>query len=215
MAFERLQSLGKDRFDQIMNDLMTGKTTVYVARKIQQEWGLIQDVAEKSLIQQVNRLKHKAAEGMFGKTIADKLMKLEAGKGVTDIEKLKVVNVSTLDRLEELASWHRNRAMDLKTKEKNMPIPVGSMLTATSVVFKEYRDTLTTLQELRFTMGLDAKVTAPPPPPQMARVTNTKLQLPDGTNVDQQVFEAYQAAEEILNSEFTGKTFDGQVIAKS
>lgn len=204
MAYDRLQKLGEERFRKILNNLMTGESAMGTARMIQQEWHEFQDVAEKTLTQQLNRLRKDAAEGMFGKHVAAKV-KEAAGTGqAPQIEALATVTTSALDRMEELAGWHRERVMNFKKKEESMPIPVGSMLAQTNQVFSEYRETLNNIQKMRFDMGLDKFAG----PVQTARGASVSVTHPDGTVVQAQVVEAMQMAEEILNSRGVPRVID-------
>jgi DNA-binding HxlR family transcriptional regulator len=190
MAFERLQNLGEDKWLAIMNHLQSGKPAMGLARLIQQEWGDFQDVAEKTLTQQLNRLRLAAAEGAFGKKIAKQIE-----KGATpQVQLLAGVSTDVIPRLEELANWQRERVISLKEKEKSMPIPVGSLLTQTNAVFNDYKATLIDIQKLRFELGLDTY---------KGVVTSMKgaaiaTTLPDGTHVQKQVFEAMTTIDEIF-----------------
>ena len=49
MAFDRLQKLGKEKFQKIVNELARGTPAQTLARLIQQEWGDAQDVREETL----------------------------------------------------------------------------------------------------------------------------------------------------------------------
>ena len=45
MAFERLQKLDEEKFGAIIHGLMTGTPGMAMARKVQQDWGDMTDVA--------------------------------------------------------------------------------------------------------------------------------------------------------------------------
>jgi hypothetical protein len=71
MAFERLQSLGQEKFQRIVNELMRATPAVMVARLIHQEWGDVHDVAENTLAKQLKRLHTAITNGAFGGDLAE------------------------------------------------------------------------------------------------------------------------------------------------
>lgn len=190
MAFDRLQALGQEKFTAILNGLMRGENAAALARMIQQDWNEFSDVAEKTLTQQLNRLRQAAAEGAFGKKVAAQIV-----KGATpQIKLLEGVSQSSVERMEELAAIQRGRVLSLVEKEKNMPLPVGVMLTATNAVFNDYSKLLQDIQKVRFDLGLD----------EFRGVVSTfkgaamTVTQPDGSSVHKQVFEAVTTLEEIF-----------------
>jgi len=56
MKIERLQRLGNEKFQKIVNELIRGIPAIIVARLIQQEWGDYNDVREDTLANQLKRL---------------------------------------------------------------------------------------------------------------------------------------------------------------
>lgn len=200
MAFERLQQLGEDRFQKILNDLMRGVAAMAVARMIQQEWGEFQDVGEKTLTQQVNRLRKAAAEGMFGKKLAKQVEVL----GTPHIAALQGISVSVLDRLEEICDLQQKRVKDLLEKEGKLPVPIAALAQQTTNAISTYKDTLKDVQKIRFDLGLD-ELKAPVPMMGM-RGSMSSTTLPDGTHIQKQVFEAVQVMEEI----FSARKIDAQ-----
>lgn len=191
MAFDRLQALGQERWTKILNDLMRGEPAAAVARMVQQDWGEFQDVADKTLTQQMSRLRLAAAEGAFGKKVAALI-----AKGATpQIAMMAGVSQSSVERMEELAAVQRGRVMSLVEKEKNMPLPVGVMLTATNAVFNDYSKLLQDIQKVRFDLGLD----------EFRGVVSTfkgaamTVTQPDGSSIQKQVFEAVTTIEDIFN----------------
>ena len=54
--FERLQRLGNEKFQKIVNELMRGIPAIMVARLILREWGDCNDVREDTLAKQLKRL---------------------------------------------------------------------------------------------------------------------------------------------------------------
>jgi hypothetical protein len=199
MAFERLQELGDEKFGKILNLLMRGEPAMTLAREIQapppKGWGLFQDVAEKTLTQQLNRLRLAAAEGAFGRKMAKSI---EAGHK-PQIKMLERVSVHVLARLEDLSDIQRDRVLALVEKEKNMPLPIGAMLTATNAVFNDYRQLLLDIQKVRFDLGLDEFKGPVGQHISMRGAAQTHM-FPDGTSIQKQVFEAVTTIEQIFDA---------------
>jgi hypothetical protein len=217
--FERLQGLGEERFRKILNLLMRGESTYAVAREIQAQppkgWGLFQDVAEQTLIQQLNRLRKAGAEGMFGSQTAKKIV---AGVKTPQIKLLENTSVRVLERLEELSDWQRNRVMALIEREKEALLPVVGnlhlkgvpssakmapqeyrhLLTQTNLVFNDYKTLLLDLQKIRFDLGLD-DFRGPVTGMAMKGLSQTTT-LPDGSSVQKQIFEAVTTIEQIFEA---------------
>jgi hypothetical protein len=53
MLFDRLQRLGKETFQKVVNELLRGAPVVMVSRLIRLEWGDCQDVREDTLSKQL------------------------------------------------------------------------------------------------------------------------------------------------------------------
>jgi len=200
MAYERLQALGPEKFQKIINDLMRGASAMGTARVIQQEWKEFQDVAEKTLTQQLNRLRVSAAEGMFGKKVA---LQIVAG-ATPQIKLLAGISHGTIERLEELSNIQRLRVMDLVKAEKSamadekgkiVKFPMAALLTATNAVFADYSKLLQDIQKVRFDLGLDEYRGVVP----TMRGAASSVTLPDGTNIQKQVYEAATTIEDIFN----------------
>lgn len=178
-----------------------------LARRIQHQppigWGQFQDVAERTLTQQLSRLRIAAAEGAFGPEIAKELV-----KGHTpQIKMLEHVSVRVLERLEELSEIQRNRVLELVAKEKVAILPAiqgklpaqeyRHLLTQTNLVFSDYRQVLLDLQKIRFDLGLDEF--KGPLPTATVRGASQTTTFPDGMSVQKQVFEAVATVEQILD----------------
>ena len=197
MAFNRLQEIGEERFRKIINALMRGEHAIKVARTIQQQppegWGLFQDVTETALTRQLDRLRLASAEGLFGPRVAKKI-----AEGATpQIKMLENVSIRVIDRLEELSETQRTRMLTLVAKEKAIPSMSAAIMDATNTTFAEYRQTLLDLQKIRFDLGLDdfkGPITST-----TTRGASASVSLPDGTNVQRQVFEAVTTIEQIFN----------------
>lgn len=192
MAFERLQALGEERFTKILNQLQRGEPAMALARTIQlhppEGWGLFQDVAEKTLTQQLNRLREAAAEGLFGSRTA----KAIAIHGAARIKRLESVSVRALDRLEELAEQQRTLAFTLIDKA----IQDKRSFTSTNEAIEGYHKVLLSIQKIRFELGLD-EYKGPTAAIKGASSTTT---FPDGTSIHKQVFEAVDTIERIFDA---------------
>jgi hypothetical protein len=210
MAFERLEALGGEQFTKILNALMRGEPAMRLARTIQQQppdgWGLFQDVAEKTLTQQLNRLRQAAAEGAFGLKRARSI----AAGNTPQLKMLEHVSVRVIERLEQLSDLQQERVHMLMAKEREVLLPKENakmapqeyrhLLTQTNMVFNDYKQLLMDIQKVRFDLGLDefkgpvsGSVTA-------IRGAIQSTTLPDGTNVQRQVYEAVTTAEQIFNA---------------
>jgi hypothetical protein len=71
IAFRRLQNLGKEKFQKLLNELARGTPAQTLARVIQQEWGDAQNVREETLAKQLKRLSATITNGAFGGDLAD------------------------------------------------------------------------------------------------------------------------------------------------
>ena len=192
MAFEKLHSLGDEKFQKILNALMRGESAHGLARVLQEEWGEFQDVAFKTLTQQLNRLRLAAAEGAFGKKVA---LAIQAG-AAPQLKMLEGLSTAAIQRLEELSAMQRQRVMDLIAAEKAAKFQMSApILVAHNGAITDYAKVLDQLQKMRLDLGLDEfKGVVPGVKGQSVSVT-----LPDGTNVQKQVFEAVTTLEHIFN----------------
>jgi hypothetical protein len=71
--FERLQRLGNEKFQKIVNELMRGIPAIMVARLILREWGDCNDVREDTLAKQLKRLHRAITNGAFGGDLAQEV----------------------------------------------------------------------------------------------------------------------------------------------
>lgn len=193
-SFERLQNLGEERFGKLLNGLMRGETAMGLARMVQQQppegWGLFQDVAEKTLCQQLNRLRIAAANGMYGAAEAKRVLAV----GKPNIDRLSHISVPVLARVEEVSEAQRTLVLVLLEKA------TAEKRTFTSVndAVNNYRQTLLDVQKLRFDLGLDEF--KGPVGTTTIRGASQTTTYPDGTNVQKQVFEAVNTIEQIFNA---------------
>src|SRR5436309_7446713 len=109
MAFDRLQKLGKEKFQKILNELARGTPAQTLARLIQQAWGDLEDVREETLGKQLRRLSTTIANGAFGGDLAGQAKQRASVR-------IKLLHGSTLDCLDELvqiAAIQKSRVLRL------------------------------------------------------------------------------------------------------
>jgi hypothetical protein len=189
VAFERLQALGEARWTLIRNELIRGEPAMSLARRIQQEWGEFQDVAEKTLTQQLNRLRLKIQEGAFGQEVAQKLE-----EAVTTKQKVEILNefgtVNALEQMETLMTLQMKRIQRLAQREVEMPMPIPNLNEMIVTGSKLAQD----LQKMRFDLGMDEFKGVVPG----FKGMSASMTLPDGTHIQKQVYEAA----DVMNSIF-------------
>ena len=190
MAFDKLQALGEAKFGKIKNALMRGTPAMVLARMVQKDWGDFDGVAEKTLTQQLNRLRLQMTEGAFGEEAA-KVLK-ETGK--VDIKMLRGARLDVLGDLVALAAVQRDRVEYLWEKEKQMKMPMSSL----NVVITDYRDTLLQVQKVQFDLGVD-EFKGPITGVNMRGRVDTET-LPDGTRRQRHLFEAVTAMEKVFEA---------------
>jgi len=193
MVFDRLHAMGPERFRKILNGLMRGETVYSLARLIQLQppdgWGLFQEVSERTLCAQLNRLRLVAADGAFGPDVAK-----EIAQGNTAHTKiLEQVSTRVLERLEELSDIQRTRLLTQIEKEKILK----QALSPTNDIVAEYRKVLMDLQKVRFDLGLDE---FKGPTGAVLRGGSVTQTFPDGTSVQKQIFEAVATVEQIFDA---------------
>jgi len=190
--FDRLQKLGEERFTQILNALQRGEPAMALARTIQLHppdgWGLFQDVAEKTLTQQLLRLREAATQGAFGLRAAKRIAEGAAPR----IKRLEHVSVKALDRLEELAEKQRTLSFALMDEA----LANKKTYMSTNDAVEGYHKVLLSIQKIRFELGLD-EYKGPTATLKGASQTTT---FPDGTSVNKQVFEAVNTIERIFDA---------------
>lgn len=205
MAFERLQSLGTSKWTKILNTLMRGGTAMGLARVIQQEWKEFPDMSERTLTQQLNRLRTVAATGVFGQEIANEIQK----QGTPLVKRLEGISSNAIERMEELSTWQRKRVMRFIEREEKLLLPpqhetgkitmivpvTSNMVQSLNMVMNDYSRLLQDIQKMRFELGLDEYKGVLP----SMRGASVSTTSPDGTIVQKQVFEAVTTIEHIFN----------------
>lgn len=194
-AFERLEKLGPEKFRIILNALMRGEPAMTLARRIRSEWGDFATVQEKTLTQQLSRLRVAAAEGAFGKTTAQHVIE----SGTASIPALQKVSISVLEQVQAANAAQLIRLEELRVKERELlakpgGAPVG-LIKAVTLAYDTYLSGLDQAQKSRFDLGIDEFNGVVPG----TRTQSASVTLPDGTTVQAKVMEAYNRAEEILN----------------
>ena len=186
MAFDRLQTLGKDKFQKIVNELMRGTPVIMIARLIQQDWGDCQNVGENTLARQLMRLHTAITNGAFGGDLAQEARR----KASVRIKLFHGSSLNCLEELIDLADLQRDRVQQLWEKERQLNVPLSSL----NVVINDYRDLLLCIQKIKFDLGLDEYKGVIPG----VKATATSVTRPDGVNVQQQVLEAVEVVEDIF-----------------
>ena len=193
---QKFHGLESEQFTKILNGLMCGTPAQTLAREIQQPppkgWGMMQDVSEKTLAQQLNRLRLDAAAGAFGDEIAQKIVENRSPR--PQLTLLKNVSVPVLQRLEEVSEAKRVLVLTLLEKA------TAEKRTFTSVneAVEGYRKLLLDLQKLRFDLGLD-EFKGPVGSTTVKGATQTTT-FPDGMSVQKQVYEAVTTIEKIFDA---------------
>jgi hypothetical protein len=186
MAFERIQELGEAKFAKVRNALMVGISAGALAREIRTVWGDLADIPEKTLTQQLSRLRIKMAQGAFGAQAAEVL----ADKTKVNLVALKSSNLKVLEELTALAGMQERRLQvmwDNERKGQKFNVHINP-----TVEF--YKALLLDIQKIRFDLGLDEfKGVVPGIKGKVDSMT-----LPDGTHMQRGVFDIVTSAEAIL-----------------
>jgi hypothetical protein len=147
MAFTRLQSLGKEKFAKIVNELMRGTPLLPLARLIQQEWGDVENVSQHTLAKQLQRLHTAITNGAFGGDLADQAKRKASVK-------IKLFHSSALDVLDELITLHlilKERIDIFFEKECES----GKYSPGLTKIMRADMDLLVAIQKIKFDLGID------------------------------------------------------------
>ena len=187
-SFKNLQALGAEKFQKISNDITRNVSCIKIAQMIQQEWGNCLEIKEKTLTQQLNRLRLKMADsGSLGEE-AKKTMK-ERGK--LRVKLLRGSDVNTLEQLAALAKVQQTRISTLLDRELEIKMPMNGL----SALINDYADLLVKMQKIRFDLGVD-KFAGPVTGGFKWGASNTIS--PDGTTEQKQIIEAYSFVEDMF-----------------
>lgn len=187
--YERLKQLGEEKFQKIVNDLMRGQPAMGVARIIQQEWHDLQDVAEKTLTQQLSRLRIDIGKKAFGWRAAKKLENNTQPKLPVWV---KDSSLKTLEEMLAVASIQRERIERLVAKER----AENKHLTVLNSVLADYVELWEKIQKVRFDLGLDVFKG----PTNSFKASQTTVITPEGAQlVHKQVYSAYSGLKDILD----------------
>lgn len=149
MAFSKLQGLGPEKITKIKNELLRGTNCMQLARTIQGDWKDLVGVAEKTLVQMLNRYKQSLIKDGVGDQHKS-LMKTEGGK--LNLKLLRGTSISVLQHLVALAEMQEQRIQVAWEKEQAMGgIPLGAL----NVLVKEYKEMLLDIQKVQFDLGID------------------------------------------------------------
>lgn len=181
-GYARIKALGKERVLALNNLLARGGSTVAAARLVQQEWGQFQDVAEKTLIQQISRYKH------------DHIQTISTADVQFEHKDKLYGKLNVLDEMVWLVNQQKQRLSRGMLKEKNSPFPMNVITREVETLQALLKDA----QKLQFELGIDEYKG---PVMQGGRVMSASVTTPDGTVVKTQVAEAVQIATAILDKQ--------------
>ena len=187
MPFERLQRLGKDKFQKIVNELLRGTPAIMVARLIQQEWGDFHDVREDTLAKQLKRLHTAITNGAFGGVLAEEARR----KASVRIKLFHGSNLNCLDELIGLALIQKKRIQQFWEKEQALNMPLSGL----NDLINDTRDLLLSIQKMNFDLGLDEFKGVIPG----VKATAMSVTRPGGVDIQRQVSEAMRVAEDIFD----------------
>jgi hypothetical protein len=187
--FESLQKLGEEKFTKIRNELLRGTPCMTLAKTIQQEWGDLIGIGEKTLTQQLGRFKdHLIAAGVGAETIKEMIEKKEA-KPILKI--LRKSSIDVLRRLISLANMQEMRINKVWEKEQSMGgIPLGAL----NVLLNDYVDLLIKIQKVQFDLGINEFKGVL----NSTKIMQQKLEHPDGTVETRTVAEALEAMNDVF-----------------
>ena len=114
MVFDRLQKLGKAKFQKIVNELVRMTPVVMVAQLIQHEWHDCRGVREETLQKQLRRLQTAITYGAFGGDLAQQARE----KASVRIKLFHGSTLNCLDALIEVATIQRARVLTLYQRER-------------------------------------------------------------------------------------------------
>jgi hypothetical protein len=147
-AYNNLQNLGEEKFRRITNQLLRGQPAMNLAREIQGKWGDLNGIAEKTLTQQLTRLKATLIkDGHLGPV--QKLALEEAGE--LNLKLLRKSSIKVLEHLTPMAEIYERRIQLLWDREKELKMPMSGL----NAVMKDYTDLLERIQKIQFDLGID------------------------------------------------------------
>lgn len=142
--YKRLRDLGDERYAVIENQLRSGINPTAVTRLIQQGWGELTEISEKTLMQQLNRFRWEmlASPEIIAKT--DRALALP--KSLAYKQQLHVL--AEMERLAMLQKRRIDTAVALEEKKKNQAKQTTSEIITLMGMLKD-------IQKARFDLGLD------------------------------------------------------------
>ena len=194
--YQRILSLGEERVAVINNQLAGGASAQTVARLIQQDWKEFQDVAEKTLMQQL--LRYRADNIDSAAVVKEMALPAEHPK-VRQLES----RMNVLGEMIDLARLHKKRVEGFVEREKDLKMPIKGTSDDIALLSTLLKD----VQKLQFDLGIDD---FQGPVVQGGKVTQTRITQPDGTVIDSQTTEAVQGALELLQNH--KKVIEGESV---
>jgi hypothetical protein len=139
MKSDVLQELGEEKLATIIKRLVSGESTVTVARIIQEEWGEAQGLSRATLEKQLTSLRRNINRG------GSDWAKPSWSKTSNDLQ------LVPLDESAKLTAFQGRRVEELFKKERER----GKYLPALTTAIKVYQKMLLSHQKMRFELGVD------------------------------------------------------------
>lgn len=150
-GFQALRNLGEEKFLKVKNELARGKPAMTLAREIQSQWGDFKGVAEKTLTQQLNRLRNVMIEGDQGAELAKELVERNQEKNQFKLKLMRGTSIDVLQHMIAIESLQRERVQRLWDKERENNLYTSGL----NVVVMDYVAILDKIQKLQFDLGVN------------------------------------------------------------
>jgi len=150
-----IRSMGADKVDRMEVMLVQGMSCPKVAKKIQDEWKLLQDIKTGTLTKQILRYKKEVLDSKLHSKLLIKTTEDNKDTKGTDVKQYKTVIKTTtkldvIDALEDLILLQNHRVAKVFTMEESLPTLMGTL----RYELKELRDMIKQLSDLKFDLGL-------------------------------------------------------------
>lgn len=178
--FARIFAMGEARVTALNNFLALGNSTIQAARMIQKDWAQFTDVAEKTLIQQINRYRQEYVEAIT-----------DSAKAITLNKEKLFGRLDVLSAMVDLCLLQRDRIASFLAKEKQ----VGMPMKAINDEIVTYSALLKDTQKIQFDLGVDQFHSQQ----LAARASSTTVTAPGGVSVRTETVEAVGIASRILD----------------
>jgi hypothetical protein len=180
MKFDAFQKLGEEKLATIINRLVSGESTMTVARIIQEQWGDIQHLSRGALEKELTRLRWSISRG--GTTCHS--AEPSSSKTTDDLQ------LVSLDEFASLTRIQKRRVEELFKSEREQ----DKYLPALTTAIKIYSKMLVSHQKMRFDLGVDVY--------KRAKLTRQEWQAAEQAKKDaeyQHIVAAVEGLEDILN----------------